>query len=772
MASTDKALSDLHATALAQFKFIAETEQKQRARELEALRFQAGDCWTEDAKLARAGLPANTSSGSPAVPARPMLTMRTLDQPIAQVVNQEHDADLAITITARDGKANKDTAEVIGGLIRAIQTDSHADDVYSWGFQRMVGCGRGYWRVNKAYANERAGLDQVIRIEPIENGFSVYRDPLPKWQPNGGFWEPDYTFVTADLLEADYKREFGESKLANASDSELLDGMGDNAKHWVIEGDAGRTYRIAEYWYATYQQTTTPEGRTVDVRTIKWAKMNGMEWLEPPQEWDGHFIPIIEDSGNKYNIGGETIVEGMVQPAISPCRMLNYMVSSAAEKIGLAATSPWLAVAGQLQGYEAWWNQANTRNFPYLEYNAMTAATGPQLLPPPTRNNDEPAIQAFSEMISLFTNFIRSTTGVPDAALGHVNPNDRSGKAIEELKQASQQGTSGWLTQHARAIRQTGIVVIDLLPSVYDTPGRVERIIGKDGAEDFVMLNAPFVPGQKGQMPQAAPPNSPAAMQAQQQQQPITAHMLAEGQYGVIVNVGKSQQTLKAETFAGMNALAQAAPELVPRFADLWVKSMDIPEADAIAARIAPPGTGDDANPQQMQAQIQQLQQSLQEAQQLADDNKTKLQLGQMKAQTDMSKAQQDAQLEATLRQQDNDTKLKTAGISAEAQIAVAEIKAAMQQQQTQIDMIAKLIGMEHEQRLLEKQHGMDAATAAHSEGLKAAIALHAADTAAQAASDQHERTKELQDQQHGQQMELATTPPPPDPNKQVPDNG
>ena len=132
----------LHATALAQFKFIAETEEPQRARELEALRFQAGDQWTEDAKTARAGLPANASSGSPAVPARPMLTMRTLDQPIAQVVNQEHDADLAITITARDGKANKDTAEVYAGIVRAIQVDSHADDVYSWGFQRMVGCGR------------------------------------------------------------------------------------------------------------------------------------------------------------------------------------------------------------------------------------------------------------------------------------------------------------------------------------------------------------------------------------------------------------------------------------------------------------------------------------------------------------------------------------------------------------------------------------------------------------------------------------------------------
>jgi hypothetical protein len=746
----------LHATALAQFKFIAETETKQRERELEALRFQAGDQWTADAKTARAGLPANAGSGSPAVPARPMLTMRTLDQPIAQVVNQEHDADLAITITARDGKANKDTADVIAGLVRAIQTDSHADDVYSWGFQRMVGCGRGYWRVNKAYANERAGLDQVVRIEPIENGFSVYLDPFPKWQANGGFWEHDYGFITADMPEADYKQEFGESALAKASDAEMLAALGDDIKHWVTDGDAGKTYRVAEYWYAVYTKSKSQDGkRDIDLRSIRWAKMNGMEWLDPSQDWDGHFLPIIEDSGNKYNVGGETIIEGMVQPAISPCRMLNYMVSAAAEKIGLASVSPWLAVAGQLQGYEAWWNQANTRNFPYLEYNALTSATGPQLLPPPTRNNDEPAIQSFAEMISLFTNFIRSTTGVPDAALGHVNPNDRSGKAIEELKQASQQGTSGWLTNHARAVRQTGIVIIDLLPAVYDTPGRVERIIGKDGSEDWVMLNKPFVPPQQGQMPQAALPG-----QQPTPEQPITAHMLAEGQYGVIVNVGKSQPTLKAETFAGMNALAQAAPELVPRFADLWVKSMDIPEADAIAARIAPPGTGDDANPQQMQAKIQQLTQALQEAQKMADDNQAKITIAQGKAQADMQMSQQDAQIKAQSQQASDQVKIQVAGIQAETQIAVAEIKAGMDQLKTQVEMVAKLIGLEHEQRMLAREHGLDAAKT-----------LHAAAVGQENEATDHLRQMQRASQAHDQSLELAQTPPPEDPNKQV-DNG
>ena len=773
----DKALDDLHATALAQFKFIAETESQQRARELEALRFQAGDQWTEDAKASRAGLPANAAGGAPAVPARPMLTMRTLDQPIAQVVNQEHDADLAITITARDGKANKDTAEVIAGLVRAIQTDSHADDVYSWGFQRMVGCGRGYWRVNKAYANERAGLDQVIRIEPIENGFSVYRDPLPKWQANGGFWEPDYTFVTSDMPEADYEREFGESQLANATDGELTAGLGDDIKHWVIDGPAGKFYRIAEYWYAVYSKETIGEGkdaREVEVRNIRWAKMNGIEWLDEPQDWDGHFIPIIEDTGNKHNVGGDIIYEGMVQPAISPCRMLNFMVSSAAEEIGTASLAPWLVVAGQLQGFEAWWNQANTRNFPYLEYNAMTAATGPNPLPPPTRNNDAPAIQAYGEMIALFTNFIRSTTGVPDAALGAINPNDRSGKAIEELKIASQQGTSGWLTHHARAIRQTGIVVVDLIPSVYDRPGRVERIIGRDKAEDWVMLNQPFVKGQDGQPQAAPPPQKPGLMQRgmsmlgmggppKQAEEPKMFN-LAEGQYGVIVNVGKSQQTLKAETFAGMNALAQAAPELVPRFADLWVESMDIPQAEAIAARIKPPGVDGEGNddPEVIKAENAQLKQAIQELQQLADDNMAKMEIAKMKAQGDAAKSQQDMQVKAAeaaqsaqTQAQSDHVKLEIAAINSRTQLAIAELKAGQEETKNVLQLMLKKMDLAHDTHM-------------HAEAAKQEVGGKVLDheMGQHGAEREHERARELQDREHQQARVLAVTPPPEDPNK------
>src|SRR4030095_15450911 len=208
------------------------------------------------------------------------------------------------------------------------------------------------------------------------------------------------------------------------------------------------------------------QAREVLKRKIMWGKLSGMKCLDKPQEWDGQYIPCIPIYGNRYNLDGKRCYEGIVQPNISPCQMLNYMVTAAAQKIGLASVAPWLVAAGQLQGYEAWWSQANTRNFPYLEYNVNTdQANG---LPPPVRNNDNPQIQAYGEMIGVFKKLIRSTTGVPDAALGHANSNDKSGKAIAQLQRASEQGASNWLFYQAGAIRHTGCVLIDLAPAAYD----------------------------------------------------------------------------------------------------------------------------------------------------------------------------------------------------------------------------------------------------------------------------------------------------------------
>lgn len=707
-----------HAKALEQFKLVVETEKEQRDREVEDLKFDAGDMWPSDVKMARGG--KDPTGGQPAVPARPMLTIRTLDQPIAQIVNQARNGRFAIKVSPKTGASQKD-ADVRQGLIRAIEYASNAQTAYLWAYERAVVCGRGYFRVNKVWAFDDPGedpsrpevWDQDLKIELILNGGSVYLDPWAAAlnDPAAAEW----AFITEDIPESRYKREFPKSKLANADDGELLTALGDNKDEWIrpSDGNGERSFRIAERFWTEWveREEANPQDptqkRMVRERKVKWAKMNGIEFLDEPQEWDGKYIPIVPVLGHEKNIGGKRMWEGVVRPNMDPCRMINYVVSDDAEKKALATRSPWIGYEGQFEGHEEEWRQANTRNQPFLQVKAVTESTGQTILPLPEKNI--PVYPPSVQEIGIFVNFVRSTSGVPDAALGHANSNDRSGKAIAQLQQASEQGTSNFPDNLARAVRHAGVIIMDLLPKIYDRPGRRAQIIeGEDDQQQAIVLNQPFMrtpsgpqPVSEGQLPQMG-----------EQGAQVEHYDLSKGEYAVVVEVGKSFATRQQEERDGMLALAQVAPEMVPRYADLLVKAIGGPMAEAIAERVKPPGT-DSQLPPEIQAAVTGLQQ---ENQQLKQALETK----QIEAEARFKEAELKAQ-----------SAEKIAAGSQATQIAVADVKVQAERERTFVDALEQRLGKLLElhlgslQKQLDRQHAHE--SQAHSQAHDAGMAMIAA---------------------------------------------
>jgi hypothetical protein len=92
---------------------------------------------------------AQTIDGIIVLPERPSLSIPTLDQPIQLALNQERQAHLGVQVHPLTEDADDDTAEVLQGLYRRIETDSRADLARSWAHERAVKCGRGWYRVNK-----------------------------------------------------------------------------------------------------------------------------------------------------------------------------------------------------------------------------------------------------------------------------------------------------------------------------------------------------------------------------------------------------------------------------------------------------------------------------------------------------------------------------------------------------------------------------------------------------------------------------------------------
>jgi hypothetical protein len=679
--------------ALERFKLAAEAETKQRERELEDLRFDRAlpeDQWPRE-QLEIRGYYGNIQGQI--TPQRPCLVIPKLDQPVQQILNEARNARLAIKIKPKGDGATKEGAELRQGLIRAIEVDSNAQQARQWALDRAVKCGRGVYRILKTYAND-GDFDLDLVISRILNQHAVYLDPYAK-EPDWS--DGEWAFIIEDIPKDEYKRRFKKSRL-NDCDVGELSSLGDAAPGWV--GDT--TYRVAEYFYIEHEERwlivdpvtgqkrlteadeDPPEGapaRRVDKKTVKWCVINACEVLDE-EDWDGRWIPLIPVIGKEYNVNGERCFKGLISNSKDGQRSYNYMRSAQVEAVGLAPKAPWIGAEGQFEGHQDAWGQANTRNFPYLEYKPTTH--NGEVMPPPQRNTAEPAIQAISLAVSMADQDIKATTGRFDPSLGNFS-SERSGKAIQRMQQQGEQSSSNYLDNLATiSMRHEARVLLDLLPKIYDREGRLVRLLGESEKDERqVILNQPFVPGKDGipvpvpQQPGAPmpggppqpqqPPPGPGQMPPQMGQPPPMGQMpqpnrlpkkapkpklmiLNEtGDYTVAVSVGRSFQTQREEDLALLQTMLEVGGEaLAPAIMPYVAESMDGPMGGKVAAvlrklnpQVAAAEQDDDAEiPPAAQAQIQQMQQQMQQMgqalQQATQEIKTRAQQQQMQSQADL----------------------------------------------------------------------------------------------------------------------------------------
>ena len=668
-----------HRTALKRFKFVSAADADLRTLELDDQRFCAGNAdngwqWPEHVRTERAGIPGQ-------VPARPCLTINKVAAPVAQIANQARDARFAITVTPKGRSAKRETADVFQGLIRNAEVQSDAQVARIWAFDRALKCGRGYYRVLTKYVDD-GDSDLDIVTERILNQASVYLDPaaqLPDWS------DGDWAFITVWLTREKFAREYPDAELASL---DAFSGLGDDAPDWIRGDGDQQEVRIAEYFYAVYTDVKTvdladgrsvpladaPSGipvirsRTVKQRAIKWCKLTALDVLDS-QDWPGKYIPIVPVLGDEWNIDGTRIFQGIVRPAKDAQRSYNYMRSAQVEGIGLAPRAPFVGAEGQFEGHPEW-DQANTRNYSKLEY-VPTDLNG-NLNPPPQRNVVEPAIQAITLAAHEADGDIHATTGVPPVALGALDPHDRSGKAIRALQQQSDQGSSNYLDNLKRAVAFEGRIYVDLIPKVYTRPGRVAQLLGTDDESSSVMLGAPFVKTPDG--PRAVPPGHPEAQTID----------LAAGQFAIAVTVGKSFTNQRQEAVAMMGDLANAAPQMVQSFADLWVDEMDFPGAHAIAERLKkllPPPlqeSPEGANvPPQVQQQLAQMQGQMQQAQQIIQQLQQQIATDQAKQQGAIEKAKIDQAGAIEIQRMRDATSIAVAQIAASTKVGLMQTEAA-----------------------------------------------------------------------------------------------
>lgn len=620
------------ATARSRFKMAVQAEQEQRVASMDDFRFCDPDKqWSEQDRNSR------EADG------RPCLTVDRITPFCKQIVNAMRQNPQSIHVVPLSDGAAQDAAEVRQGIIRDVELQSSAGQAYITAYESAVRSGIGYWRVATEYADDQT-FDQDIRIKRIANWMSVYVDPTYK-EADGS--DIEWAFVVEDLTKDEFLRMYPKSELATAGDF-FLRSLGDDAPNWCLGN--GRLIRVADYYYKSYETVTLhllddgrvvrevpPGARVVKSRKTKTSKVmackiNGVEVLAKT-EFPSKYIPVIPVFGDELNVDGERIYAGVIRTAKDPQRLFNFMKTAQAEAIDMSAKAPWIGPEGFDMGHEEEWRLANRKFMSSLKY-AVQDFNG-QLLPPPTRNVMEPAIQAITMSMRGAEEDLKATTGMYDPALGNYRSGDQSGIAIQSLQNQGATSNYHFADNFARALKLTGKIILDMMPRVLDTP-RIMRIVKEDDSSDMVPINgAEMLEG-----PEATPKKS---------------YDMSDGRYDVTVQTGPAFGTKRQENLQSMLQIGQSYPPFFQIGADIVVSQMDFPGARELAERfkkMLPPQLqdqkqGPEVDPQQMQMlmmQHEQLTQTVNALQDQLDDKDkeiaAKVHIAEIQANTELVKTQ------------------------------------------------------------------------------------------------------------------------------------
>ena len=581
------------------WRLVNDSDSTNRAEALNDIKFAAGDQWPVEIQNSR-----NLES-------RPCLTINKIDAYIRQVTNQQRQQRPRIKVHPVNNLADYKIAQVIEGITRHIEVNSSADSAYDTAFDYAVRMGWGYWRINYKYVREDS-FDQEIYIDAIDNPFTVYFDPN-SIRPDGS--DAERCLITTVLDKKIFREMYpGANDGANFQQRST----GDDTAAWVTKEDI----RIAEYFWIERERAklyllsdgtasfadsdgffkrveaaglTVVDERESFRKAVKWAKMTALEVLEE-KTWAGKYIPVVPVYGAQVIVDDKRKKYGLVRFAKDPQRMYNFWRTSMTESVALAPKAKWLLAEGQDEGHENEWAMANIKSMPVLRYKQKDIEGVPA--PAPQRLQPEPPPAGIMEAAGAISADLQMVLGILDPS--QLPSGNISGKALAGQQNQVDLSNFHFYDNLTRSIAQTGRIILDLIPHIYDTQ-RVMRIIGSDGQPDMTTINEANEIGE-------------------------VLNDVTVGEYDVVMDTGPGFQTKRQQAVESMMPLLTGNAELFNIAGDLVFRNMDFPGADVIADRLAamnPMANIDEKSDIPPEAQmrlaqseqmIQQLQQQLQAA--------------------------------------------------------------------------------------------------------------------------------------------------------------
>lgn len=559
--------STVHKEALDRFEIVETAEDEQRRLGVEDITFaQTPDGqWDDAAKTSRKG--------------RPRYTLNKIAAAIDTIIGDQRQSDVSAKVVAlTDGAKEADTFE---GIIRNIEAQSSAKNIYDSAFDEQLNAGYGGWRVVTKF-NDDDTFDQDILLEPIRSATtSLWFDVDAKQYDKR---DAKWAFLTWSTSVSEFKRKYPKASVTDFSHKRYRSG---SCESW-FKGD---NVRLAEYWRkvpvkrrlgllsdgrvvdlddeATVLDDLAAAGirvvreRTADSHRVERYVMNGAEVLEGADKWAGKYIPLIPLYGKVNYIEDKTHVRGLVRFAKDAQRIYNYLRSFLVETTALTPKDPYWITPTQAKGYTSQLARMAIDNPPFQLYNEDPASPGP-----PKRSGAPQIQQAMVEQANSAALDISQTLGVTAGSAQPLNGTDldmRSGVAIEAQARRGDTGSFIFADNLVKSIEYSAIVLTDLIPRIYDTE-RVVSIMQPDGTVELTPINQTVIDQETGR--------------------PAVVTDLKAGKYNVTVKTGPMFATQREKAAGLLQDLAVNNPAFATVTPDLIAKSLDTPLADALHERL------------------------------------------------------------------------------------------------------------------------------------------------------------------------------------------
>jgi hypothetical protein len=507
------------------------------------LRFSVGeDHWSSTDKTNRDG--------------RPCLVINQLPQFIHQVTNDMRQNTPSINVLPISGGSDIETAKIFKGLIRNIEYESGGDEIYDTAGEYAVKCSIGFIEVEHDYESDDS-FKQKLYLKRVQNPLSVYIDPASvECDGSDAEWGYKLTLIRKDEFERNWP-----GKRFISFDSEIK------------EPSKGEAITICEFYkkeYTTIEKMMAEDGSMIDPvegkegrkrklkkTTIKRYKFSGEDLLDEAT-FPGQYIPLVPVYGEEVWVDGKRRLLSLIRQSKDAQRKYNHWASKESEILAMAPIAPVMAAFGQTEDFADEWTNPGGKNM-VLRYHARDVTTG-EALPVPQRLAPPPIPTGIINAMQGAKEDIKSTMGLYDASLGKRS-NETSGVAIQARKQEGDVATFHFADNRNRSIMQVGRILVCAIPEIYDT-SQIIRIIGEEDEPKMVGVNGMLQPEQKRHFD------------------------LRKGKYDVRVSTGASFTTKRQEAATLFGEVIKGNPEMLAIIGDLWAKNLDVPGAEAMAARL------------------------------------------------------------------------------------------------------------------------------------------------------------------------------------------